>query len=103
MSGNVINWTRNTRKVRRSITIAIPTENDFEIVAEQLVNIAREQKHVVAFVEPSVQLEQLGMKIMRITLTVVLDDLSNASSTLSAIREGIQKQFIQQQIKIELT
>lgn len=98
MSGKVTNWTRNTRKVRRTVDITIPVEHQFEDVAVVLKEIAQKQKHVVAFIEPSVQLVHLGIKTMTIRMTVVIDDLSNASSTLSDIREAIQLSFFKPSI-----
>ncbi len=101
MSGKVTNWTRNTRNVRRTVAITIPVGNSFENVATLLRQVAEEQKHVVAFIEPTVQLVHLGMKTMTVNLTVVVDDLSHASSTMSKIREAIHRSFLDQGIEIK--
>ncbi|MDR0828332.1 MAG: mechanosensitive ion channel [Desulfovibrio sp.] len=100
MAGQFINWTRNSRMVRRSITVGVAYGSDTALVKKLLLEAAGLQKHVFSSPRPSVLFSDFGANSLDFTLNVFIDDLDNSLTTLSALRFAIERLFAEKGIDI---
>lgn len=100
MAGQLKNWTRNSRMVRRSIEVGVAYGTDTTQVAKLLLEMAGSQEHVLKFPAPEVFFSNFGDNSLAFTLNVFVDDISNALSVLSNLRFKIEKGFAENGIDI---
>ena len=100
MAGQLTNWTRNSRMVRRSIAVGVAYGSDTTLVTRLLTGAAEQQEHVLKNPAPSVFFSNFGAHSLDFTLNVFIDDLDNATPTLSAIRFEIDRFFHENDIDI---
>ncbi|MDR2668448.1 MAG: mechanosensitive ion channel [Desulfovibrio sp.] len=100
MSGQFTNWTRHNRMVRRSIVVGAAYGSNSAAVSALLLEQARLHPHVLTFPEPAVLFSNFGDSALEFTLNVFIDDLNNASATLSELRFGIERAFAEHGIEI---
>lgn len=97
MAGQLINWTRNSRMVRRSLNVRVRSGTDAELVKRLLLETAAEQKHVLKNPGPAVILTSLGPHYLGFTLNVFVD-FDDAVSVLSKLRFDVGKTFAEHNV-----
>ena len=100
MSGQLTNWTRNSRLVRRSIVIGVAYGTDPELVSKIMIEAARAQDHILKMPAPVVYFSDFGASSLEFTLNVFIDDLDNAVPTLSNLRYALDRLFSENNIDI---
>lgn len=100
MAGQVINWTRNSRIVRRSLNIGVAYGTDTQLVANLLLQAAKEQDHVLQFPKSAVFFSNFGDNSLNFTLNVFIDDFDNAMATMSNLNFAVEKLFAENNIDI---
>ncbi|MDR0339928.1 MAG: mechanosensitive ion channel [Desulfovibrio sp.] len=100
MSGQFVNWTRNSRVVRRSLNIGIAYGADTALAAKLLLEAARDQAHVLPFPKPAVFFNNFGDSALDFTLNVFIDDFDNVTSALSELRFTVERLFDQHGVDI---
>lgn len=100
MSGQLTNWTRNSRLVRRSIVVGVAYGTDPELVSKIMIEAARAQDHVLKMPAPVVYFSNFADSSLEFTLNVFIDDLDNAVPTLSSLRFALDRLFSENNIDI---
>ena len=100
MSGQFSNWTRNSRMVRRNIVVGVPYGTDTELATKLLLEAAEGQKHVLKQPASFVVINNFGPSSLDFTLYVFIDDIDYGMSTLSAVRDDVQRLFAENGIGI---
>jgi small-conductance mechanosensitive channel len=100
MAGQFVNWTRNSRTVRRSISIGVAYGSPTGRVAELLVQAAAEHPHVLSSPAPIVYFQNFGDSSLEFQLFFVIDDFDNAARALSDVRLSIDRLFDEHGIEI---
>jgi small-conductance mechanosensitive channel len=98
MAGQFVNWTRNSRSVRRSLVVGVAYGSPTELVTELLARAASEHPHVLP--PPVVYFQNFGDSALEFQLLFVIDDIDNAASTLSEVRLSVDRLFAGQGIEI---
>ena len=100
MAGQVTNWTRNSRMVRRSLNIGVAYGSDTALVTELLLEAAKKQEHVLQFPKAMVLFNDFGASSLDFTLNVFIDDFDNSTSAMSELRYAVEKKFNERGIDI---
>ena len=100
MAGQVTNWTRNSRVVRRSLNIGVAYGTDTELVATLLLQAAKAQEHILQFPKTAVFFSNFGDSALNFTLNVFIDDFDNATSVMSNLNFAVEKLFTEHGIDI---
>ncbi len=100
MSGQVTNWTRNGRMVRRSVEVGVAYGSDPDLVISLLLEIAGRQEHVLAVPAPLAFFTGFGDSALNFSLYCYMDNIDFGLSTQSAIRTEIYRVFAERGIDI---
>ena len=100
MSGQVTNWTRNSRIVRRSLSIGVAYGSDTTLVTKLLLDAAKEQKNILQMPAPVVYLNNFGDSSLEFTMNVFIDDFDNSVSAMSNLRMIVERLFSENSIDI---
>ena len=100
MAGQVTNWTRNSRMVRRSLNIGVAYGSDTALVSELLLEAATEREHVLQFPKATVFFNDFGASSLDFTLNVFIDDFDNSTTTMSDLRFAVERKFAEHGIDI---
>ena len=100
MSGQFTNWTRNSRMVRRSISIGVAYGSNTARVIEILLETAKQNGCVLMYPAPAAYFTNFGDNALEFTLNVFIDNLDNAVPALSDLRLEIARRFDEEGIDI---
>jgi small-conductance mechanosensitive channel len=93
MSGQFVNWTRNHRQVRRKLTVLTCYGIDVALALSTMKEAALAHANVVAGDPPLALFSDFGDNSLIFTLSVTIVDVDFGLSTLSAIRQEIERRF----------
>ncbi|MDR0549861.1 MAG: mechanosensitive ion channel [Deltaproteobacteria bacterium] len=93
MSGQFVNWTRNHRQVRRKLTVQTCYGIDIALALTTMKEVALAHERVVAGDPPLALFSEFGDNSLIFTLLVTIVDVDFGLSTLSAIRQEIERRF----------
>ena len=93
VSNRLINWTRNSRTMRKSVQVGVAYGSDTEKVMQVLLNIAKSHENVLQYPIPSVIFDNFGESTLDFNLRFWVKDYDISTSTASDIRMKIEQQF----------
>lgn len=100
VSGNLTNWTSNSRTTRQQVTVGVAYGTDTELVSRLLLEIANKSPDVLAFPQPSVQFQAFGASTLDFRLLFWVKDYDLANVVASQLRFAINKSFAENNIEI---
>ncbi|MDR2820640.1 MAG: mechanosensitive ion channel [Desulfovibrio sp.] len=100
VSSRLINWTRNSRSVRREIKVGVAYGANVEQVTHLLLAVANKHANVLKYPVPTVVFSDFGASTLDFALRVWVRDYDVGSSTSSDIRLAIEEQFRKNHIEI---
>ncbi|MDR1777165.1 MAG: mechanosensitive ion channel [Desulfovibrio sp.] len=93
VSSRLINWTRNSRSVRREIRVGVAYGSNTENVMKIMLDIAREHHNVLKYPAPSAAFVDFGDSTLDFQLRFWVKDYDVGVSTSSDIRLEMERQF----------
>jgi small-conductance mechanosensitive channel len=93
VSSRLINWTRNSRSVRREVHVGVAYGSNTEMVMKIMMGIAREHHNILKHPAPSVAFADFGDSALDFVLRFWVKDYDVGVSTASDIRLEMEKQF----------
>lgn len=93
MSGQLTNWTRNSRMVRRTLHIGAAYGADTALVMRLLLQAAAEQRNILQKPAPAVYLNNFGDSSLDFAMNVFIDDFDNSAAAMSALRLAVERLF----------
>ncbi len=100
VSNRLINWTRNSRSVRREISIGVAYGTDTELVMKLLRTVAEKSLDVLKYPSPYVLFTDFGDSTLNFLLRFWVTDYKKRRTTSSALRVEIEKVFREHNIEI---
>lgn len=100
VASRLINWTRNSRTVRREITVGVAYGSDTALVMKLLLAIANSHENVLKYPTPTVTFNDFGASTLDFVLRFWVKDYDVGVSTSSDMRLEIEKQFRQHRIEV---
>ncbi len=100
VASRLINWTRNSRTVRKEILVGVAYGSNAEQVMKVLLATANANSNVLKYPPPSVVFADFGASTLDFSLRFWVRDYDVALSTASDIRLEIERQFREQHIEI---
>ncbi len=100
VSNKLINWTRNSRSVRRQINVGVAYGSDTALVIESLKEVAMESDNVLKFPKPSVLFLDFGDSTLDFCLRYWVEDYNLGVPIDSEIRLAIERKFNQNDIEV---
>jgi small-conductance mechanosensitive channel len=93
VSSRLINWTRNSRSVRREIRVGVAYGSDSESVMNIMLGIAGSHTNILKYPAPSAAFVDFGASTLDFVLRFWVKDYDVGASTSSDIRLEMEKQF----------
>lgn len=100
VSNRLINWTRNSRTVRRDIVVGVAYGSNTALVMKLMLAIANAHENVLKYPTPSVTFDDFAASSLNFTLRFWVRDYDVGLSTTSEIRLEIDKQFREHKIEV---
>ena len=100
VSNRLINWTRNSRSVRREITVGVAYGTDTDLVMRLLREAANANPGVLKYPAPSVIFSSFGHSTLDFILRFWVHDFDTAVPTASALRQEVEKLFRQNAVEV---
>lgn len=100
VASRLINWTRNSRTVRREIKVGVAYGTDADQVMKILLATANANSNVLKYPPPTVAFVEFGASTLDFSLRFWVRDYDVAVSTASDIRVEIEREFREQRIEI---
>lgn len=100
VASRLINWTRNSRTVRREITVGVAYGSDTALVMKLMLAIANAHENVLKYPPPGVSFDDFAASSLNFTLRFWVRDFDVGLSTSSEIRLEIDKQFSAHNIEV---
>lgn len=100
VASRLINWTRNSRTVRREIKLGVAYGSDTALVMKLLLAVANGHENVLKYPVPSVTFSDFGASTLDFLLRFWVKDYDVGVSTASDIRLAIEKQFREHRIEV---
>ena len=100
VASRLINWTRNSRTVRREIKVGVAYGSDTAVVMRILLATGNANSNVLKYPPPLVTFENFGASTLDFSLRFWVRDYDVGSSTASAIRVEIEKELRNQRIEV---
>ena len=100
MSAPFVNWTRDSRRVRRTIAVGVAYGSDVALVEKLLLEVANRHRHVLTHPVSFVRLTEFGPSSLDFSLFIFINDIDNAVVTMSDIRLGIKATLEEHGIEI---
>ena len=100
VASRLINWTRNSRTVRREIKVGVAYGTDADQVMKILLATANANSNVLKYPPPTVAFAEFGASTLDFSLKFWVRDYDVAVSTASDIRLEIEREFREQRIEI---
>lgn len=100
VASRLINWTRNSRTVRREIKLGVAYGSDTALVMKLLLAVANGHENVLKYPTPTVTFNDFGASTLDFLLRFWVKDYDVGVSTASDIRLAIEKQFREHHIEV---
>lgn len=100
LSGKWTNWTRNGRKVRRSVAVSVAYESNVDQVMSLLKDIALNHRNIARYPAPSVLFLNFGESSLDFKLFYWIDDINKGYQTDTDLRLEIIRTFAEKNISI---
>lgn len=100
VASRLINWTRNSRTVRREITVGVAYGSDTALVMKLMLAIANAHENVLKYPPPGVSFDDFAASSLNFTLRFWVRDFDVGLSTTSEIRLEIDRQFSEHKIEV---
>lgn len=100
VASRLINWTRNSRTVRKEIKVGVAYGSDTAAVMRILLATANANSNVLKYPPPGVTFAEFGASTLDFSLLFWVRDYDVGGSTASAIRLEIEKEFRNQRIEV---
>ncbi len=100
MSGQFTNWTRNSRMVRRTLSIGVAYGSSTDLVVKLLLEAAAGQEGILQKPAPAVYLTAFGDNALNFSMNVFIDNLDHDLSAMSGLRLSVERLFREQGIDI---
>jgi small-conductance mechanosensitive channel len=100
VSSRLVNWTRNSRSVRRDLTVGVAYGTSPPEVMGLLLGIAKSHGNVLKYPAPSVLFSDFGASTLDFILRFWVRDYDVSVSTASDLRIEIEKVFREKNIEI---
>ena len=100
VASRLINWTRNSRTVRREIKLGVAYGSNTALVMKLLLAVANGHENVLKYPTPSVTFNDFGASTLDFLLRFWVKDYDVGVSTASDIRLAIEKQFREHHIEV---
>ncbi|MDR2573798.1 MAG: mechanosensitive ion channel [Desulfovibrio sp.] len=100
VSSRLINWTRNSRSVRREIRVGVAYGSDTETVMKIMLGIAQAHHNILKYPAPSAAFVDFGASSLDFVLRFWVKDYDVGASTSSDIRLEMEKEFRRQAIEV---
>lgn len=100
VASRLINWTRNSRTVRREIKLGVAYGSDTALVMKLLLAVANGHENVLKYPTPTVTFNDFGASTLDFLLRFWVKDYDVGVSTASDIRLAIEKQFREHRIEV---
>lgn len=100
VASRLINWTRNSRTVRREVRVGVAYGSDTTLVMKLLLATANAHENVLKYPTPSVTFTDFGASSLDFVLRFWVKDYDVGLSTSSDIRLEIEKQFRNSRIEV---
>jgi len=93
ITGQVINWTLSDKVNRIVVVIGIEYGSDVDKAMELMLQVARENEHVLDDPEPFVSFDAFGDNALTLTLRSYLGSMDNRLSTITELHRVINERF----------
>lgn len=100
VSGNLTNWTSNSRSCRQHVFVSVAYGSDTQKVVKTLLSIAEKHQDTLAYPKPSVQFLNFGDSNLDFRLTFWVKDYDMGAGISSDIRFAINERFNEEGIEI---
>ncbi|MDO5537026.1 MAG: mechanosensitive ion channel, partial [Desulfovibrionaceae bacterium] len=100
VSGNLTNWTSNSRSCRQHVLVSVAYGTDTKKVVKILLDIADKHKDTLAYPKPAVTFLNFGDSNLDLRLTFWVRDYDIGSGVASDIRFAINQRFAEENIEI---
>lgn len=100
VASRLINWTRNSRTVRKEIKIGVAYGSDTATVMRVLLATANANSNVLKYPPPTVAFADFGASTLDFSLRFWVRDYDVGTSTSSDIRIEIEREFRNQRIEV---
>ena len=100
VSNRLINWTRNSRNVRRELTVGVAYGTDTSLVMRLLREVANASSDVLKYPPPSVIFADFGNSTLDFKLRFWVLDYDKGVSTESAIRLEVERVFREHHVEV---
>ncbi|MDR3320433.1 MAG: mechanosensitive ion channel [Desulfovibrio sp.] len=100
VSSRLINWTRNSRSVRREVRVGVAYGSNTEQVMKVMLNIAAAHNNILECPSPSASFVDFGANTLDFILRFWVKDYDVGGSTASDIRLAIEKEFRKHGIEV---
>lgn len=100
VSNRLINWTRNSRSVRREINVGVAYGSDTELVMKLLKDVAASSPSVLKYPPPVVLFADFGNSTLNFSLRFWVHDYDVGVSTASLLRVKLDQLFRENGIEV---
>lgn len=100
VSNRLINWTRNSRSVRREINVGVAYGSDTELVMKLLKDVAAASPNVLKYPPPVVLFADFGNSTLNFSLRFWVHDYDVGVSTASLLRMRLDQMFRENGIEV---
>lgn len=100
VSTRLINWTRNSRSVRRELTVGVAYGSDTDLVMRLLKEVASTAPNVLKYPPPVVLFTNFGNSTLDFAMRFWVHDYDIGVSTASALRMQLEKLFKEHKVEV---
>lgn len=100
VASRLVNWTRNSRTVRREVTVGVAYGSDTELVMKLMLHVATQHSNVLKYPVPTVSFMAFGASTLDFTLRFWVQDYDVGTITASDIRLQLDKLFRANDIEV---
>lgn len=100
VSNQIINWTRNSRMVRRDVNVGVAYGSDVALVQKLLHQVAEKHRNVLLNPPPMVIFNDFGASTLDFILRVWISDINSGITIMSELRSDIDAIFRENDIEI---
>lgn len=100
VSGNLTNWTSNSRTSRQQVVVGVAYGSDTQLVTKIMLEVANKHSDVLAYPPPTVQFQDFGASTLDFRLLFWVKDYDLGNAVASQIRFAINDRFAEANIEI---
>lgn len=100
VSTRLINWTRNSRSVRRELNVGVAYGSDTQLVMKLLKEVATSSTSVLKYPPPVVLFSDFGNSTLNFSLRFWVHDYDVGVSTASVLRLELERLFREHDIEV---